>query len=352
MVKVIRDSTISHRGYDIIEEVDEHLEHANRRDPNSFVGNPYTSGPNSNTRILDFLERECYMTEEDKKKGIKPHANLVFQLKGGYSSGGGGLTRIHCSVPYDEIHNNDSGRTERIIRNSIVDFKNIRDISVSPGEIRKAVQWVDNAFKAYRSKMARSQHGGYYSPNLVSHSLFTVIPDGELYHHGILGMKWGVRRFQNEDGSLTDAGRKRYGLGDPDYQRKKGIKTSEEITQTLNRAHNATEVAKDIYNFRKSTGNESQFKTGEAHARATENYANYLSKSISSYKDMLTRRMPKDVSDKYISHLLQQEVNWLNNQYSIIDEGVKIVYSLDTSRGLNNADFKLEFMYPDERKVK
>ena len=32
----------------------------------------------------------------------------------------------------------------------------------------------------------------------------------ELYHHGILGQKWGVRRFQNEDGSLTSAGEKRY----------------------------------------------------------------------------------------------------------------------------------------------
>lgn len=34
----------------------------------------------------------------------------------------------------------------------------------------------------------------------------------ELYHSGILGMKWGVRRYQNKDGSLTPAGRKRYGL--------------------------------------------------------------------------------------------------------------------------------------------
>lgn len=36
------------------------------------------------------------------------------------------------------------------------------------------------------------------------------IVSGELSHHGILGMKWGVRRYQNADGSLTEAGKKRY----------------------------------------------------------------------------------------------------------------------------------------------
>lgn len=34
--------------------------------------------------------------------------------------------------------------------------------------------------------------------------------ENELMHWGIKGMKWGVRRYQNKDGSLTPAGRKRY----------------------------------------------------------------------------------------------------------------------------------------------
>lgn len=36
-----------------------------------------------------------------------------------------------------------------------------------------------------------------------------------LAHHGIQGQKWGIRRFQNEDGSLTPEGRERYGLNKP-----------------------------------------------------------------------------------------------------------------------------------------
>ena len=69
----------------------------------------------------------------------------------------------------------------------------------------------------------------------VKMSAIDDLDDNYLEHHGILGMKWGIRRYQNADGSLTDAGRKRYGLGDPEYQRKKGIKTTEEVAQTINR---------------------------------------------------------------------------------------------------------------------
>lgn len=42
---------------------------------------------------------------------------------------------------------------------------------------------------------------------------YSVTYSDSLSHHGIKGQKWGVRRFQNEDGSYTDEGQKRRGLG-------------------------------------------------------------------------------------------------------------------------------------------
>ena len=47
--------------------------------------------------------------------------------------------------------------------------------------------------------------------------------DNVLEHHGILGQKWGVRSFQNKDGSLTTAGKKHYDETEDKEKRHLGI---------------------------------------------------------------------------------------------------------------------------------
>lgn len=49
---------------------------------------------------------------------------------------------------------------------------------------------------------------------LYGAEIISDLLEGKLEHHGIKGMRWGVRRFQNKDGSLTPAGKKRYGSAD------------------------------------------------------------------------------------------------------------------------------------------
>lgn len=73
----------------------------------------------------------------------------------------------------------------------------------------------------------------------------------ELYHYGILGMKWGVRRFQNKDGTLTGAGKERYDVGDKRDTSKDKILDSNDIWDVGNAASINRVIDRYDYNVNK-----------------------------------------------------------------------------------------------------
>lgn len=62
--------------------------------------------------------------------------------------------------------------------------------------------------------------------------------DSYIYHHGIKGQRWGVRRYQNPDGTLTEEGKRRYDSGDEAFNtiRDYYVKARKNATDVATRA--------------------------------------------------------------------------------------------------------------------
>lgn len=135
--------------------------------------------------------------------------------------------------------------------------------------------------------------------------------DYVLVHHGIKGQKWGVRRFQNADGTLTNAGKSRYGTGIPG-DKKLNIDTRKLVADSPKGGGGRSRIAGNIGGAMPFSKRKYVNKDGSLTEAGEERYAKEIRKNNQKAKD----KRVKDPED------LKDPTKWINDDLKTTKEAL------------------------------
>lgn len=175
------------------------------------------------------------------------------------------------------------------------------------------------------------------------------LPDSELYHHGIMGMKWGVRRYQNKDGSLTNAGRKHRGLIEQiSYNRKMKKVRKARVEKMKAQQREKEEKVKKLQQANAERRERAEvIKTGSAkdiqkfqHKMSTKEYEEALTRiNFKQQLDSAMAAQSKAKADKMAARL-NTLMNTANTVSSIAQSASNVYSSLEKMGIIKKTDTK------------
>ena len=140
-----------------------------------------------------------------------------------------------------------------------------------------------------------------------------LVHKDELMHYGVKGMKWGVRRYQNEDGTLTPKGKQKYG-GDITKRKTKHVKEQfqsglrsktidvSSVSKKINKEMSKTKESKELNNLNKNM--EALFKNAESQGISRDkivfdkNFADMVNETNNAYM-----KKYKEIGYKYADEM-------------------------------------------------
>lgn len=154
--------------------------------------------------------------------------------------------------------------------------------------------------------------------------------DNYLAHYGIKGMRWGVRRFQNEDGSLTEEGKRRYKIKEKmlqlyDEDRKSSSNRAKEwdkiakgydasskeglekyLKEQFGNDWTDSKYMKDVWEIDDphKWAKENIVKSQKLYAEDAKAYRQSAAKALKDYKDLKIRDL-SDISDKEYNEFIK-----------------------------------------------
>lgn len=196
---------------------------------------------------------------------------------------------------------NNSGFIDKLnAKYADYDFTDLNNPKIAEAFDRYYKEYDDEWFKLLKEERERVG---------LSHADMTC---EELYHFGIKGQKWGVRRYQNKDGSLTPAGKQRYG----------------DVTPEEFNGKRADERAADV---RRMKGVKGALDVAKGDAAAIERYAN----SRQSKKQAIANKVVEDKIREKVYKMSDDELKAAVNRLNMEERYTQVMQSreyIDTGR--------------------